>query len=60
VVAGRHLKLVLAQDGQRVEAIRFRWTESAPPRVRAVYQPVLNEFNGITSVQLHIEHWDPA
>ena len=60
VVAGKHLKLVLAQGAQRLEAIRFRWTESAPRRVRIVYQPVMNEYNGQRSVQLHIEHWEPA
>jgi len=60
VVAGKHLKLVLAQGAQRVEAIRFRWTENAPRRVRVVYQPVMNEYNGQRSVQLHIEHWEPA
>jgi len=60
VVADKHLKLVLAQGERRVEAIRFRWTESAPRRVRIVYQPALNEYNGQTSVQLHIEHWEAA
>ena len=60
VVGDRHLKLVLAQGERRVEAIRFRWTESAPRRVRAVYQPALNDYNGQTAVQLHIEHWDEA
>jgi single-stranded-DNA-specific exonuclease len=60
VVAGKHLKLVLAQGAQRVEAIRFRWTENAPRRVRVVYQPVLNDYNGQSSVQLHVEHWEPA
>jgi single-stranded-DNA-specific exonuclease len=60
VVAGKHLKLVLAQGAQRVEAIRFRWTENAPRRVRVVYQPVLNDYNGQTSVQLQIEHWEAA
>ena len=60
VVAEKHLKLVLAQGARRVEAMRFRWIEHAPQRVRVVYQPVLNEYNGQTSVQLHIEHWEAA
>jgi hypothetical protein len=34
--------------------------ETAPRRIRAVYQPVLNEYNGRMSVQLNIEHWEPA
>jgi single-stranded-DNA-specific exonuclease len=60
VVAEKHLKLTLSQGARRVEAIRFRWTENAPRRVRVVYQPALNEYNGQISVQLHIEHWEAA
>lgn len=60
VVAEKHLKLTLAQGGQRVEAIRFNFLETAPRRIRAVYQPALNEYNGRTSVQLNIEHWEEA
>jgi len=60
VVAEKHLKLTLAQGGQRIEAIRFNFMEAAPRRIRAVYQPTLNEYNGRTSVQLNIEHWEEA
>jgi len=60
VVGEKHLKLTLAQGGQRIEAIRFNFLEAAPRRIRAVYQPTLNEYNGRTSVQLNIEHWEEA
>jgi single-stranded-DNA-specific exonuclease len=60
VVAEKHLKLTLALGGQRIEAIRFNFLETAPRRIRAVYQPALNEYNGRTSVQLNIEHWEAA
>jgi len=60
VVAEKHLKLTLTRSGQRIEAIRFNFLESAPRRIRAVYQPTLNEYNGRTSVQLNVEHWEPA
>jgi single-stranded-DNA-specific exonuclease len=60
VVGERHLKLTLAQGGRSVDAIRFNHPESPPPRIRAVYQPTLNEFNGRTSVQLNIEYWESA
>jgi single-stranded-DNA-specific exonuclease len=60
VVADRHLKLALAVGARRVEAIRYRWTEPAPARMRAVYHPALNEFNGVRSLQLTIEHWEAA
>jgi single-stranded-DNA-specific exonuclease len=60
VVGERHLKLTLAREGKSIEAIRFNCMEAAPPRIRAVYQPTLNEYNGRTSVQLNIEHWEEA
>jgi single-stranded-DNA-specific exonuclease len=60
VVGERHLKLTLAQSGRSVEAIRFNFLEPPPRRIRAVYQPTLNDFNGRTTVQLNIEHWEPA
>jgi single-stranded-DNA-specific exonuclease len=58
VVGEQHLKLALALGPRRFEAIRFRWTEPAPDRIRAVYQPALNEFDGMRSLQLTIEHWE--
>jgi single-stranded-DNA-specific exonuclease len=60
VVGERHLKLTLAREGKSIDAIRFNHMEAAPPRIRAVYQPTLNEYNGRTSVQLNIEHWEAA
>ncbi len=60
VVGAKHLKLTLTNGGQRLDAIRFQSTEAAPPRIRAVYQPSINEWNGRTSVQLQIEHWEAA
>jgi single-stranded-DNA-specific exonuclease len=60
VVGERHLKLTLARGGKSIEAIRFNCMEAAPPRIRAVYQPTLNEYNGRTSVQLNVEHWEEA
>jgi single-stranded-DNA-specific exonuclease len=60
VVGEKHLKLTLTQGGQRIEAIRFNFLEPAPRRIRAVYQPTLNEYNGTTTVQLNIEHWEEA
>jgi single-stranded-DNA-specific exonuclease len=58
VVGEQHLKLMLASGSRRVEAIRYRWTETAPARLRAVYHPAVNEFDGLRSLQLTIEHWE--
>ncbi|MGE5129710.1 MAG: hypothetical protein ACM3IK_08765, partial [Sphingomonadaceae bacterium] len=64
IVGERHLKLRLAKDGRKFEAIRFNALErgaqspGAPlgARVRAAYRLAVNEFNGLKSVQLNVEH----
>jgi single-stranded-DNA-specific exonuclease len=61
VVGERHLKLRLARDGRRHEAMFFNALErdaQAPsrPRVRAAYRLGVNEFNGLRSVQINVEH----
>ena len=56
VVGERHLKLRLQKDGQRLEAMRFNSLQPLPPRVRAAYRLSVNEFNGLQSVQLNVEH----
>lgn len=56
----RHLRMALALGSRRIEAIRFRWTRPAPARIRAVYQLEANEFDGMRSLRLCVEHWEPA
>jgi single-stranded-DNA-specific exonuclease len=56
VVGERHLKLVLAKDGRRFEAMRFGSLDSVQSRVRAAYRLAVNEFNGLKSIQLNVEH----
>jgi len=58
VVGERHLKLRLAKDGRRYEAMRFGALDPLPPRVRAAYRLAVNEFNGLKSVQLNVEHFE--
>ena len=58
VVGERHLKLRLAKDGRRLEAMRFGALEPLPARVRAAYRLAVNEFNGLKSVQLNVEHFE--
>jgi single-stranded-DNA-specific exonuclease len=61
VVGEKHLKLTLRQDsGQTLDAIRFFSVDMMPERIRAVYKLALNEYNGKTSLQLIIEHWEAA
>jgi len=62
VVGEKHLKLVLAKDGRRMEAMRFGTAgalpEPLPARVRVAYRLAVNEFNGLRSVQLNVEHYE--
>jgi single-stranded-DNA-specific exonuclease len=60
VVGDQHLKLALKRGALVMEGIRFQQVEAMPPRVRAVYAPVVNEYRGTKSLQLTIEHWEPA
>ena len=59
VVGERHLRLRLVKDGRRYEAMRFNagpLPMPLPPRIRAAYRVGVNEFNGLKSVQLSVEH----
>ncbi|HEU4646968.1 MAG TPA: single-stranded-DNA-specific exonuclease RecJ [Burkholderiales bacterium] len=56
VVGGKHSKLKLAIDGRRLEAIRFNALDPLPPRFRAAYRLSVNDYKGMPSVQLTVEH----
>jgi single-stranded-DNA-specific exonuclease len=56
VVGERHLKLVIAKGGRRIEAMRFGSLDPVPPSMRAAYRLAVNEFNGLKSIQLNVEH----
>ncbi|MBB5018818.1 single-stranded-DNA-specific exonuclease [Chitinivorax tropicus] len=58
VVGEKHLKLKLATQGQVLDAMLFNHADPLPERVRAVYRLTANEFNGNTSLQLILEHWE--
>jgi single-stranded-DNA-specific exonuclease len=58
VVGERHLKLQLQKDGRRYEAMRFGSLDPLPARTRAAYRLAVNEFNGLKSVQLNVEHYE--
>ena len=60
IVGERHLKLRLSRAGRSVEAMLFRHDQPLPPAIRAVYRLEVNEFNGSRSLQLMLEHWQPA
>jgi single-stranded-DNA-specific exonuclease len=58
VVGEKHLKLKLSFSNTTLEAIRFFSVEPMPQGIRAAYKLALNEYNGKTSLQLIIEHWE--
>jgi single-stranded-DNA-specific exonuclease len=64
VVGERHLKMGLKRDGRRYEAICFNALDRPAPsgqaqgQVRAAYRLAVNEFNGLKSVQINVEHFE--
>jgi single-stranded-DNA-specific exonuclease len=58
MVGERHLKLLLKKDGRRHEAMRFGALDPLPPQVRAAYRLGINDFNGLKTVQLNVEHFE--
>jgi single-stranded-DNA-specific exonuclease len=60
IVGERHLKLRLARDGRRFDAILFRHAEPLPERVRAAYRLGIDSWNGAAAVQLAVEDWEAS
>ncbi|MBI3525568.1 MAG: single-stranded-DNA-specific exonuclease RecJ [Betaproteobacteria bacterium] len=60
ILKDKHLKLTLSRNGARFEAIQFNFADAAPPRIRAAYRLAINEYNGLASVQLMLEHFEAA
>ncbi|MDR1063579.1 MAG: single-stranded-DNA-specific exonuclease RecJ [Azoarcus sp.] len=60
ILKDRHLKLELSLGGARFDAIRFNHTERAPDALRAIYRLDINEFRGLSNVQLMLEHFEAA
>lgn len=62
IVGGRHLKLRLRRNPAEpaCNAILFGHEAPLPSRVSAVYRVQVNEFNGMRSVQLVLDHWLPG
>ncbi|MCX8085902.1 MAG: single-stranded-DNA-specific exonuclease RecJ [Rhodocyclaceae bacterium] len=56
----KHLKLTLKKGRTRFDAIRFNHAESAPERLLAAFRLDINEWQGEASVQLVLEHFEPA
>ncbi|PRC91633.1 single-stranded-DNA-specific exonuclease RecJ [Solimicrobium silvestre] len=60
VLKERHLKLMLEKNGQRYDAIWFGHTDNLPAKVKVAFRLDANEYNGVTRVQLLVEHVEGA
>jgi single-stranded-DNA-specific exonuclease len=60
VLKERHLKLQLEKNGQRFDAIWFGHADALPERTRIAFRLDANEYNGVTRVQLMVEHAEAA
>ena len=56
ILKERHLKLLLERNGHRYDAIWFGHTASLGERARVAFRLDANEYNGVTKVQLMVEH----
>ncbi len=62
IVGKGHLKLTLAREGQRFEAIGFSFADrlqESCSRVSAAFVPQMNTWNGVTSIQLKLKDIQP-
>ncbi|MCS0807814.1 single-stranded-DNA-specific exonuclease RecJ [Massilia agilis] len=60
ILKERHLKLLLERNGKRYDAIWFGQTAGLGDRARVAFRLDANEYNGVTKVQLLVEHAEPA
>jgi single-stranded-DNA-specific exonuclease len=58
VLKGKHLKLRLRKGRLVIDAIRFNCNEPPGAAIRAAYQLTVNEYKGVESPQLLIEHFE--
>ncbi|GAB3553498.1 single-stranded-DNA-specific exonuclease RecJ [Noviherbaspirillum agri] len=60
ILKEKHLKLTLEKDGRRYDAIWFGHIDELPARANVAYRLDANEYNGVTRVQLLVEHAEAA
>ncbi|HEU4843013.1 MAG TPA: single-stranded-DNA-specific exonuclease RecJ [Burkholderiaceae bacterium] len=60
ILKERHLKLLLEKNGTRYDAIWFGHVDALGERARVAFRLDANEYNGVTKVQLLVEHAEPA
>ena len=56
VLKEKHLKLCLRKGNTRIDAIQFNFSTQPRDRTRAAYRLAINEYMGVESPQLMVEH----
>jgi single-stranded-DNA-specific exonuclease len=56
ILKDKHLKLRLRKGMQILDAIQFNFAEAPGSSIRAAYRLAINDFNGVQTPQLMIEH----
>lgn len=60
ILKEKHLKMLLEKDGRKYDAIWFGHAEAMPDQIKLAFRLDANEYNGVTKVQLMVEHAEPA
>lgn len=60
VLKEKHLKLLLEKEGRQYDAIWFSHADALPDYATVAFKLDANEYNGTTTVQLMVEHAEPA
>lgn len=60
ILKEKHLKLLLEKNGQKYDAIWFGHADALPDYAIVAFRLDANEYNGKTTVQLMVEHAEPA
>jgi single-stranded-DNA-specific exonuclease len=59
ILKEKHLKMRLRKGTQRLDAIQFNFSQAPGGNVRAAYRLAINDYNGVQTPQLMIEHLEP-
>ncbi|MEJ7667847.1 MAG: single-stranded-DNA-specific exonuclease RecJ [Casimicrobiaceae bacterium] len=60
VVGDKHMRMTLRRGDERFDAILFQRTDALPPRIHAAFHPAINEWQGVASLELVVDHWLPG
>jgi len=59
-VGDGHARLVLTRGRERFAAMAFRTPAALPARVHALFRTEINRYQGLSALELVIDHWAPV